>query len=176
MELLKMSDAELLQMVGLACEPEEFYSAVIEEKNPKALAMLELSRRAYAKKVKVKTITCPEDAVRLCADMRNLDHEKVRVLCLNTKNVVFKTIQAFKGATDCTVMSPREILREALKAGAVKIITVHNHPSGDPRPSKKDIRISQNLRDAGKLLGITLLDSIIIGAVDYCSLKGEGLL
>ena len=117
-----------------------------------------------------------EDAVRLCADMRNLDHEEVRVLFMNTKNVVFKTITIFKGSTDLTVMSPREILKEALKAGAVKIITVHNHPSGDPSPSKEDIEISRNLRNAGKLLGITLLDSIIIGTFDHCSLKGEGLL
>ena len=176
MELSKMLDAELLKLVGLACEPEEFYAAIVEEKDLKALAVVELGKRAYAKKVKVKTVTRPEDAVRLCADMRNLDHEEVRVLCLNTKNVVFKTFTASKGSADCTVMSPREILREALRLGAIKIIVVHNHPSGDSRPSEEDIKISRYLRDSGKLLGIAVLDCIILGAFDYCSLVGEGLL
>jgi len=176
MELSKMSDAELLQMVGLACEPEEFYSAIIEEKDPKALAVVELGKRAYAKKVKVKTVTGPKDVARLCADMRSLDHEEVRVLCLNTKNVVFKTFTASKGSADRTVVSPREILREALKFGATKIIVVHNHPSGNPVPSKEDIKTSRNLRDSGKLLGIAVLDSVIIGTFDYYSLEDEGLL
>ncbi len=97
-------------------------------------------------------------------------------MLLNGKNRMIKDVLISKGTVNASIASPREILIEAFRYGAVAVILVHNHPSGDPSPSKEDIRITKRMEEAGKLTDIPLLDHIIIGDQCYCSLKKEGII
>lgn len=109
-------------------------------------------------------------------DLRHQGQEHLILVLLNTKSKLIKDILLTKGTVNSSLISPREIFMEALKGGAVYIILIHNHPSGDPSPSNEDIRITQRIKEAGQLLGILLLDHIIIGDNRYVSLKERGIL
>jgi len=109
-------------------------------------------------------------------DMRHEEQEQLMVLMLNTKNRIIKEKMIFKGTVNYSCISPREIFIEAVKAKAVHIVLVHNHPSGDPTPSQEDILMTRQVQEAGELLGITLLDHIIIGDNRYVSLQEAQLL
>lgn len=94
---------------------------------------------------------------------------------LNTKNRIAGISTAHVGSLDASIVHPREVFTEALLHKAASIIVCHNHPSGDPTPSREDIAVTQTLREAGQLLGIDVLDHIILGDDDrYLSLKEGG--
>jgi DNA repair protein RadC len=82
----------------------------------------------------------------------------------------------FIGSLNASIVHPREVFKEALKRSAASIICMHNHPSGDPSPSREDIEVTKRLVECGKLIGIDLLDHIIIGEQKYVSLKEKGYL
>ncbi|UYG98253.1 RadC family protein [Cytobacillus firmus] len=120
-------------------------------------------------------VRSPEDAAKYMADMSTLDQEHFEVLFLNSKNVVIGRKTIFKGSLNASIVHPREIFREAVKLSAASIIAGHNHPSGDPYPSREDIEVTKRLSEAGKLMGIDLLDHIIIGHHgNFTSLKEKG--
>ena len=102
--------------------------------------------------------------------------EQFRVLFLNNKNVLIADEVQQTGTVDHTPVYPREVVKRALELGASAIVMVHNHPSGDPTPSKADIDMTRNVRDAGKALGVTLHDHVIVGREGYASLKSLGLI
>ena len=111
--------------------------------------------------------------------MQKLRHmeQEVMVLCaLNTKNRLLQDKVVFKGSVRESLIMPREIFLEALKFQAVSVVLLHNHPSGDPTPSRADISVTERLRETGEILGIPLLDHIIIGDNHYISLKELGIL
>ena len=110
----------------------------------------------------------------LMNEMKYEKREKVKVLVLNTKNVLIKIIDVSYGGTNSAIIEPKDILAEPIKMGAPKIILVHNHPSGDPTPSKEDIETTKRLYNAATLLGIELLDHIIIGNERYTSVFSIG--
>lgn len=112
----------------------------------------------------------------LHADMAHLSIERVRVLYLNAKNVLISDEAMQEGSVDESAVYIREIMRRALDLQASAIIVVHNHPSGDPSPSKQDIRLTRDLADAGRHLNVTLHDHIIIGAQGHSSLRALGLI
>ena len=112
----------------------------------------------------------------LRADMAHEAIERVRVLFLNTRNALISDELMWKGAVDESAVHIREIMRRALDLQASAIIVVHNHPSGDPSPSKQDIRLTRDLAEAGRHLNVTLHDHIIIGASGYSSLRAMGLI
>ena len=91
--------------------------------------------------------------------------EIVKTLILNSKNIVIKIVDVCFGGTNSAILKPKDVLQEAIKLGAPKIILVHNHPSGDPTPSQKDFDFTERLIQASKIIGVELLDHIIIG--DY---------
>ncbi len=93
-----------------------------------------------------------------------LEVEKFWVLCLNRKNRLMKKNEVTSGTASSSLVHPREVFREAIRSGALSIIAVHNHPSGDPSPSSADIQVTRQLREAGKTVSIELLDHIIIGS------------
>ncbi len=103
-------------------------------------------------------------------DMRHLTQEQLILVMLDTKCRLIKDMVLTRGTVNRTIMNPREIFVEALKYEAVHIILVHNHPSGDPTPSKEDIRLTKQVADAGRLIGIPLVDHLIIGDNIYESL------
>ena len=107
-------------------------------------------------------------------EMKYEKREKVKVLVLNTKNVLIKIINVSYGGTNSATINPKDILAEPTKMGAPKIILVHNHPSGDPTPSQEDIETTKRLYNAAALLGIELLDHIVIGNERYTSVFSIG--
>ena len=112
----------------------------------------------------------------LHADMAHEGIERVRVLFLNTKNVLIRDEPMWEGSVDESAVYVREIMRRALDLKATAIIVVHNHPSGDPAPSQQDIRLTRDLAEAGRHLRITLHDHIIIGAKGHSSLRAMGVI
>lgn len=109
-------------------------------------------------------------------DLRHLQQEKVILLMLDTKSKMIKEMEMTSGTINASLLSPREIFLNALKYEAVNIIILHNHPSGDPTPSREDIHSTKRLKEAGNLVGIKLMDHIIIGDNKYISLGEEGYL
>ena len=108
-------------------------------------------------------------------DMRHKEKEVTKLLLLNTKAKLIGECVISVGTVDAALVSPRELFIEALKRNASAIILLHNHPSGDPSPSREDVRITRRIYEAGALLGISLLDHIIIGDNCFISLKEQGL-
>ena len=108
-------------------------------------------------------------------DMRHMEQEQFRMMMFNTRQVLIGDVLLAKGTVSSAVTTPREIFVEALRHQAVSLILVHNHPSGDPEPSKEDIELTARVRAAGKVIGMPLLDHIIIGDTSYVSLKERGL-
>lgn len=97
--------------------------------------------------------------------------EIMYMLVLNTKNKVIYESVISVGTVNGTVLSPREVFIEALNRGGVNILLVHNHPSGDPDPSQEDIQVTKRIKEAGEVIGITLLDHLVIGDGKYVSMK-----
>ena len=109
-------------------------------------------------------------------DMAHLTVERVRVLYLNARNVLILDEHVGYGSIDEAAIHPREVIRRALDLGATALILVHNHPSGSPEPSRADIQITNRIAEAGRLLGITVHDHLIIGREGHVSLKAKGLI
>ena len=123
------------------------------------------------------SIGCPEDVQRLLGpEMASLAQEQLRVLLLNTKNVVIGQRVVYQGNVNSSMVRPAEVLRPAVVEAVPSIIVCHNHPSGDPTPSPEDRAITRELAQAGKLLGIELLDHVVIGGKRFVSLKERGLM
>lgn len=106
-------------------------------------------------------------------DMRHHQQEHMKLLMLNTKSKLLGESDISKGTVNASLISPREIFVEALEKKAVSIILLHNHPSGDPTPSRHDILFTERVKKAGELIGVELLDHIIIGNNCYISFAEE---
>jgi DNA repair protein RadC len=112
----------------------------------------------------------------LAVDMAHLMHERVRVLYLNTKNRLLLDHLVHDGTIDEASIHPREVIKRGLDIGASALIMVHNHPSGNPEPSRADIQVTHRIAEAGRLLGITVHDHVIVGREGQVSLRAKGLL
>lgn len=111
----------------------------------------------------------------LRADMAHLKIERVRVLHLNARNMLIRDEHMGDGSIDQAAIYTREVIRRAIDLGSSSLILVHNHPSGAPQPSKQDIQITRNIIEAGKRLGISVHDHIIIGTEGHSSMRAMGL-
>ena len=110
------------------------------------------------------TIKSPEDVANLVMEeLRYETKEEARVIILNIKNIVQKIVKVSQGGTNFAVIEPKEVLEDAIKLGAPRIILLHNHPSGDPTPSKSDYDVTDKIYECASMLGIELLDHIVIG-------------
>lgn len=121
-------------------------------------------------------IRSPEDAVVIGKTFMHIHEEPeeyMYMICMNTKNKVTGVFEISHGNVNSSIVGTREVFQKALLANAVSIILMHNHPSGDPSPSREDIEITRRMVEAGKILGIQVLDHIIIGD-RYSSLKEKG--
>src|SRR5512143_1299864 len=148
-----------------------------EAKAAQIKAAMELGRRLLiATPDDRPQIKSPADAAALVTlDMSLLDHEQLRVILLDTKNHVLGIETVYKGNVNTSVIRTGELFREAVRRNCAAIIVVHNHPSGDPTPSPEDVRLTEQIDAAGKLLDIEVLDHLIVGQQRYVSLKEQGL-
>jgi DNA repair protein RadC len=141
-------------------------------------AAFELSRRleADAADDPMPLVKSPEDAA---AAVRGLVKGKKRehfiVLCLDTRNRLIGRRTVSIGSLDTSIVHPREVLKEAVSSSAASVILVHNHPSGDPEPSKEDIELTKRLVKAGEIIGIEVLDHVIVCDSACLSLKARNL-
>lgn len=135
-------------------------------------AICELNKRMSRpiEKTQIRIRTAENVAELLMNEMRYEKREKVKILVLNTKNVLLKIIDVSYGGTNLAIIEPKDVLTEPIKMGAPKIILVHNHPSGDPTPSREDEELTKRIYNAAALLGIELLDHIVIGNQNYISI------
>ncbi|WP_134700021.1 DNA repair protein RadC [Ammoniphilus sp. YIM 78166] len=142
------------------------------------LAGIELGRRVAKTKPEERgVIRSPEDVSNLLMeDLRYLTQEHFVCLFLNTKNQVIAQTTVFIGSLNSSIVHPREVFKEAIRKSSASVICLHNHPSGDPTPSKEDIEVTKRLIQAGQIIGIDVLDHVIIGDGRYVSLKEKGLI
>lgn len=140
-------------------------------------AAFELTKRmdAYPRKSKQKISNASEAASLLTRRLRNSNKENFYVIFLDARHNLIKFRRIFVGTLSANTIYPREIFKEAIAESAAAIILAHNHPSGDPKPSKEDIEITENLLKLGRLMGVDVLDHIIIGSCSFISLKEEAL-
>jgi DNA repair protein RadC len=133
---------------------------------------------AKAAQIKARpTIRSARDAAEiLMPELRDQPQECFKAMFLNNKNEVLKTRTITVGSLDWSIITPRDLFREGISGNCASVIVAHNHPSGDPTPSKEDIDVSKRLVQAGQMIGIEVLDHVIIGDGRWVSLKERGLM
>ncbi|WP_311775174.1 DNA repair protein RadC [Alkalihalobacillus sp. TS-13] len=180
--VLQLSHRLIQQFEGLNLLKDATIDELIAVKgigNAKAveiLASLELGKRVNRLQIEGRyIIRSPEDGANYVMDeMRFLSQEHFVCIYLNTKNQVLHKQTVFIGSLNASIVHPREVFKEAMRRSAASIICFHNHPSGDPNPSREDIEVTQRLSECGKIVGIDVLDHIIIGNQKFVSLKEKG--
>jgi DNA repair protein RadC len=165
---LLSADAEAIVRVG---EVSESAAAAIKIAQAAALRLLE-------SEVKDQPVLGSWQALLdyLRADMGALAVERVRVLYLNARNMLIRNEPMSEGSVDEAAVYVREVIRRALEYHATAMILVHNHPSGDPQPSQQDIRLTREIVDAARPLGISVHDHVIVGARTCASMRSLGLI
>jgi len=141
-------------------------------------AALELSRRLEADTGQTPRpiLRSPEDVVaEVRSQLKGKKKEHFLVLCLDTRNRLANRRLVSMGSLDTSIVHPREVFKEAVSSCAASVIFAHNHPSGDPEPSKEDIELTKRLARAGEIVGIDVLDHIIVCDEGFVSLKAKNL-
>jgi DNA repair protein RadC len=136
------------------------------------LAGIELGRRTLLAGGPV--VTTPEEAFQLVQDMGVLKKEVFRALYLDGRRRLIHSETVSIGTLTSTLVHPREVFQPAIACSAASLLVAHNHPSGDPGPSPEDFALTRRLRDAGRLLGIELVDHLVVGRGRFVSLKQLG--
>lgn len=176
---LNYPNGGILRLLHLSLPELLSYDGIGKVKAAQMLCIGELSKRIWrqGKLAGQKAFRDPDDIAAYCMeDMRHLEQEQVRALYFDTKQKLIRDVILTTGTINASIISPREIYKEALRCNGVSLILTHNHPSGDPSPSREDLDLTLRVSEAGKILGITLLDHIIIGDTTYVSLRKQGLL
>lgn len=159
-ELRNLSIADLKKIDGIG-----------DVKAIELLAVCELTKRMSSNNIMKTEINSPKDVYKMFeGEMKYRKSEEIKAVILNTKNYVVKVKNIAIGDVDRANVSIKMILSENIKLEEPRLILVHNHPSGNPNPSKSDVELTKRLYKAGKLLGIDVLDHIVIGNNDYKSI------
>jgi DNA repair protein RadC len=142
------------------------------------VAAIELGRRSVVRAGPARLqIGAAADAARyLLPRFGTAEVEQGGVLLLDARHRVLHARVLTRGTADATPMHPRDVFREAALAGAAALVLFHNHPSGDPLPSTEDLQLTRRMIEAGELMGITVVDHVILGDTNYCSLRDLGKL
>lgn len=164
--LMKLSAEELARIHGIG-----------PAKATKLKASMEIANRILASNPNQKPkISSPDDITNLIGlEMSLLEQEQLRIVLLNTRNEVIGIRTLYQGTTNQAQVRIAEVFRDAVRANAVAIIVVHNHPTGDPTPSSADIELTRSMVEAGEMLEIRVLDHMIIGHGRHVSMKRLGL-
>ncbi len=134
------------------------------------VAAFELGKRLFGRSTEV-FLRSPEEVFEYARDMARLQKEHLRGLYLDTRNKLIRDEVIAIGTLNASLAHPREIFHPAIESRCAAIILVHNHPSGDPLPSNDDIELTKQVHKASRIIEIDVLDHVIIGRQDYCSLK-----
>jgi DNA repair protein RadC len=171
-------DYGILNIHNLSLEELKKIKGIGTVKAVQILCLSELAKRlAKANAKDGLTFTHPSSiAEYYMEEMRHHKQEHIKLLMLNSKSKLLGESDISKGTVNASLISPRELFIEALNKQAVSIILLHNHPSGDPEPSKTDFLFTKRVKEAGELIGIDLLDHIIIGDNCYSSFAEKELL
>ena len=179
-EVLKLCDDgnDLSALINLSKNSLLKIKGIGDVKAAQLLCIGEISKRIAASRAKTRL---KFDNPKTVADyymekMRHLEQENFVSVMLDAKSKMICDRCISIGSISSTIVSPREIFREALKFNAVSILVLHNHPSGDSRPSDQDLNVTRRLCELGNLLGIKLVDHIVIGDGEYYSFKEKGIL
>lgn len=136
----------------------------------------ELSKRVLSVDVDVlPTVRSPSDVANAAADIRKSKRENFVILCLNARNQVIRKETISIGSLNASIVHPREVFEPAVRESAASIVLVHNHPSGDTRPSDDDIELTRRLVKAGEIMGIEVLDHVIVSEKKHLSMKEMGI-
>lgn len=175
---LKIStDLKLNSLADILQSPRAIYG-IGQQKQEKIYALKEiLERLLKADKNERIIINKPNDIAKiLIPRYRYATQENFIIVLLNTKNEIISINDISTGSLNASIAEPREVFREVLKYPTSAAILAHNHPSGNPNPSVKDIKSTKKLVNAGKILGIDILDHIIIGDNEFRSLKQDRII
>lgn len=166
------------KLADITIEELQSFNGIGVAKASEIMAALELGKRVFKSSAKKKVaILSPKDISQYYMDeLRFFNKEKFKILLLNTKSEILKDIDISVGTLNSSLVHPREVFREAIKRSASRIILVHNHPSGNPTPSGEDKNITKRLMDAGRIIGIEVIDHIIFGDNRYYSFKENCLI
>lgn len=183
MDVLELSAIIIKKMGGLSAVSKAGLREIAAEKGlglkkaVKIQAAFEIGRRVITDITELKHISSP-DAVwqLLLPEIACLQKEEFRVLVVNNKNLLLKKSIISIGTITEAIVHPREVFRDAIREAGSGIIVTHNHPSGNSSPSKQDIETTKRLVEAGKIVGIPLLDHIILTNTSYYSMKENGYL
>ncbi len=176
--LARIKEQGLVGMVHISVAELAKIDGVGKVKAATLQAAIELARRlAVQQSAKIQMITGPEDVARYAMPHYRFEQkEHFAVLLLNTKNHVISMPEVSVGSLSASVVHPREVFRAAIDHAAAAMILLHNHPSGDPTPSREDIAVTERLVKAGKIMDIPVLDHVVLGRDRFISLKEKGLL
>jgi len=165
-------------LMNLSRKELEKISGIGPVKAVELLAVAEMCRRiSRSRKKPMVSLRDPASiAAYFMEDMCYLPQEEIRVAMFDTRNKLLYEKILSRGTVNASLASPRELFMEALRYGAVYLVLLHNHPSGDPTPSEADVRMTGRMARAGELLHIPVMDHIIIGDHTYISMREEGLL
>ena len=177
-QILADADNDLNKLARHSVSDLTQYKGIGPAKSISIVAALELGRRRKnTGATEIKKITCSRDAYQiLYPKLSDLNHEEIWALFLNRSNRVEGTMRISEGGISSTVLDVRLVLREALNRYASGIILAHNHPTNNCMPSEQDIRITTKLKDAAKIMDISLLDHLILCGDNYYSFADEGIL
>lgn len=180
-DVLQLAQRLLLQYHGLQGLFQCSYPELRKEKGlgkakaAELAAVIEITKRIAKPRISDTLRNSDEAASFLMPFLRHETQEKFLVLCLNSKNQLLCMETVFVGTLNSTVVHPREVFQVALRQAAAGILVAHNHPSGDPNPSQEDIKVTKNLIESGKVMGIPLLDHLVIGHGKWQSLRELGI-
>jgi len=170
--LLSASDGSLQRMASLDVAFLERVPGVGRALAARVVASLELGRRAAVQDAgPAVRIRGPADVfARMGPRLQDVLQEEFHALLLNSRHRVVREVLVTRGTLDASLIHPREVFRPAVAEGAAGVILVHNHPSGDPTPSAEDRAVTRQLAEAGRALGIPVLDHVVVGRGAYVSL------
>jgi DNA repair protein RadC len=172
--VLSTTGSEGLRRVADA--PAELEARVGPAAAARVLAAFELGRRVLAEPLhRGRRLRGPADIHGLFGPrLRHLPQEEFHVVLLDARHRLLRTMLVTRGTADTSLVHAREVFRDAVREGACAVILVHNHPSGDPRPSPEDRTVTRQLAEAGSVVGIPVLDHVIVGDGRYVSMAEEG--
>jgi DNA repair protein RadC len=182
MTVLEISERLLKQyplhvLLGLPIEKLRSFKGLGPAKACSLKASYELARRALSVDADVlPTVRSPQDVANAVTSIRSNKKENFVVLCLNARNQVIRKETISIGSLNASIVHPREVFQPAVTESAASVILVHNHPSGDTRPSDDDLELTRRLVKAGEIMGVEVLDHVIVSEKKHLSMKEKGFI